>query len=400
MQKKNIFLQLFPRLLNSYKKRTNYKKLYFSDSFLRLNYSTSVKGLKFYRNQHNEHKDTFKKLKFDMNNDIADMLGEIFETEDEKFKKALSRQKVLETCSEEHLRDNALYLRDINITAEHVALSPWILSLTKEDIEVKIPFIKQEYLFENLRDGLGFTILNPELLNMYNAKFEKEDDQFEPFRNRIYYIGNRLDIPVEFLALKLVQGWEILHDKKHTFDSVIDLLLEFNYKPVDILSNIRILRCRAEKARERVIKYLEVENSLPRLWTLDTEECVFDRVYSRAKKYGKYFSDNRVKVLKEDLNLNKEESLDLITRGYLHSMRPRVLRYKISKLKELGLSVEDFKRWPSIFTKSEKRIEARVNMLKDVGLIKAKNAAVKFPDERFNKMIKNYEISTKKENKK
>ncbi|RXG50745.1 hypothetical protein Avbf_04234 [Armadillidium vulgare] len=81
-------------------------------------------------------------------------------------------------------------------------------------------------------------------------------------------------------------------------------------------------------------------------------------------------------------------------------MRPRVLRYKISKLKELGLSVEDFKRWPSIFTKSEKRIEARVNMLKDVGLIKAKNAAVKFPDERFNKMIKNYEISAKKENKK
>ncbi|KAB7499830.1 hypothetical protein Anas_04855 [Armadillidium nasatum] len=343
MQEKNILLQLWPRILNSFKKRRSYKQLCFSDSFLRLNYSTSVKGLKFYRTQHNEHKDTFKKLKFDMNNDIVDMLGEIFETEDEKFKKALSRQKVLETCSEEYLRDNALYLRDLNITAEHVALSPWILSLTKEDIEVKIPFIKQEYLFENLLDGLGFTILNPELLNMYNAKFEKEEEEFEPFRNRIYYIGNRLNIPVEFLALKLVEGWEILHDKKHTLDSVIDLLLEFNYKPMDILSYIRIFRCRTDKARERLIKYLEVENSLPRLWTLNTDDCAFDRVYSRAKKYGKYFSDNRVKVLEEDLNLNKEECLDLIARGYLHSMRPRVLRYKISKLKELGLSVEDFK---------------------------------------------------------
>ncbi|RXG69428.1 hypothetical protein Avbf_03617 [Armadillidium vulgare] len=128
--KKCILFQLLPRLLNNYQKPKSYR-LCFSDTFLRLNYNTSVNGMNFCRQQHRNYKNTFKKLKFDMNNDILNMLGEIFETDDKKFERALLHQKHLEKCSEEHLRDMALYLRGLNFTAEHITLSPWILSLTK-----------------------------------------------------------------------------------------------------------------------------------------------------------------------------------------------------------------------------------------------------------------------------
>ncbi|RXG67413.1 hypothetical protein Avbf_13872 [Armadillidium vulgare] len=166
---------------------------------------------------------------------------------------------------------------------------------------------------------------------------------------------------------------------------------------MDILTDLRVLRHNAETARERLTKYLEVENSLPKLWVLRSSQFYFDRTYIRAKKYGKYFSDDSVEVLKECLNLDEEDSLKLIDRGFLRVIQPRVLRYKISKFKEIGLSVEDFKKFPSIFTKCESVIEKRTNILKEHGLFEKKKGTLLYSDNNFNIILeRNIQLEKRK----
>lgn len=70
-------------------------------------------------------------LQIRLSHEVIDMLCEIFETDDEKFKKALLRQKHLGNCSETHLRNTALYLRELNITEDHINFAPGILLLKK-----------------------------------------------------------------------------------------------------------------------------------------------------------------------------------------------------------------------------------------------------------------------------
>ncbi|RXG57841.1 hypothetical protein Avbf_10154 [Armadillidium vulgare] len=207
--------------------------------------------------------------KIRLSHEVIDMLCEIFETDDEKFKKALLRQKHFGNCSETHLRNTALYLRELNITEDHINFAPGILLLKK----AKTPLIEESYLFKNIRDGLGFAFLHPELISAFNKQFEREDELFDPYRNRIYYIGGKLNIPIDFLTLKIVTENKILSLEKKTLDMYIDLLVEAKCRPMAILNYFKIFYFNYNILKKRLNEVGQLKGSpVPTLWWCFTTE--------------------------------------------------------------------------------------------------------------------------------
>ncbi|KAL7634908.1 UNVERIFIED_CONTAM: hypothetical protein RMT77_015289 [Armadillidium vulgare] len=368
-----ILMRTIKKCLKFRQRSKCHKQLWTSTNYLRYDNGLAEENEKTdFSVEHKAYAEFFKRGKtLTPNVELFRILSEVFEIGNEKsIKKYILYERKLSECSNTQIKDTALRLRELNVSVEHLNLAPWLLLLTKEKIETRKSLIKKPYLFKKYVDGIGFTIFDPELILTYNKTFEKEDKEFDPFRNRIYYIGGRLKIPVDFLTLKLSYVWQVLHIQKKNIDLIIDLLLEFKYKPSDILKDVTVFRCNYARAKDRLCKMREIKGRpLPNFWIFRCSDSQFEKIYLEEKKYENCFGEDRVLVLMEELKINKEDSLELISKGHLETIQPKLIRYKIAKYKEAGLSNQDIIMRPVMLMYSEERLIKRIKYLRELGFM-------------------------------
>ncbi|MPC34709.1 hypothetical protein E2C01_028107 [Portunus trituberculatus] len=134
-------------------------------------------------------------------------------------------QYILISCSvpEQDILSNLRILHQCGIGGEQVHRIPWIIGQSADVLEEKLRKIQEPFLFQQHSDGLGFCQLRLGQINTYQAHFRKEAPNFPHHPNRIYYLAERIKVPVELFSEKVGKPHRTLLLNIKRIDSFIDM---------------------------------------------------------------------------------------------------------------------------------------------------------------------------------
>lgn len=292
-------------------------------------------------------------------------------------------------------------LKDFEIPKEQIQRSPWILLQSADDLVGKINLLTDPYLFHNHFDGLGFCYFSPFRIKQYKKIFASEADDIPDHTNRIYYIADKLQVPVDHLTEKIVKTQRVLTIKLHRINVFIELLNKYEIHREDILKDLWIFFNNVNLAEERLKEVINAGCKRPKLWMCRCPEEIFARTvkrYSGEKEALGGCSSLEEYLLKrlqcspEELNLQLE---------YNESLR-KVSVAKIQKIIDLlfaeGFGPDQIRYSMPILGCSPERTAARIKRLRDLGMTEYPIPILYKPQKRFENFCEFYVRERSSEN--
>ncbi|KAG0694203.1 Transcription termination factor, mitochondrial [Chionoecetes opilio] len=281
---------------------------------------------------------------------------------------ALSRQDarhVLSSCcspaiTEWSILQNLHNLHECGIQGQQIYRLPWILTLKSDILCKKLVKIKEPGLFQEHSEGLGFCYLPLERMTTYQKFFRNEAHDFPNHPNRIYYLAERIQVPVELFTERIGKPHRTLSMTIRRLDSMIDMFHQFGLSPVDIVSDLWVFGYSEDKARLRLQRAVELGCTELKPW-------MFCERYQCGKELlGEH--ESLFSYLSERLDCDPS----LLERVFQSNMvMKKVHISKFSKVLDLlfeeGITARDIRSCMRVFQYSEKRTAARINELKQLG---------------------------------
>ncbi|XP_042236207.1 transcription termination factor, mitochondrial-like [Homarus americanus] len=307
--------------------------------------------------------------KVNVSEDVIEDLTKLLDISCDEALHIVHPSDILEV-SDEALRETVHFLKDHNITSQQLKRVPWILLESTDSLHKKFQKLTEPYMFQNWSDGLGFCHFTVERMEAYRKIFMSEANNFPDHPNRIYYLAEKLKVPVEQLTEKIIKPHKILKIKISRLNQLLDIFHEYGVPPEDLLSDLWVFFYNTEKIEVRLQRVAQLGIHAPKPWMCRCSLEIFERFCERFTTEKRLMGDH--KDLLGYLSERLECEPKMITK---HLRSNTVLRkIHISKLQRIldlfyseGLSSEDVRSCIRVLQYSEERTAQRIKELKEVG---------------------------------
>ncbi|XP_063850673.1 transcription termination factor, mitochondrial-like isoform X2 [Scylla paramamosain] len=281
-------------------------------------------------------------------------------------------QYILISCNipEQEIVNNLRVLHQCGIGGEQMNRIPWILGQNADVLGEKLRKIQEPYLFQQHSEGLGFCYLSLGQMTTYQTQFRKEALNFPHHPNRIYYLAERIKVPVELFSEKIGKPHRTLALNIKRLDSFIDLFHHYDMSPKDIVSDLWVFEYSLKKAEERLRRAMELGYTTLRPWMCRCSDKIFDRFCERYQ-CGKELLGHHKSLLSYlaerlhcELSLleDKFESNEILKRLHI-SKFSRILDLLYAE----GITAQEIRSCMRVFQYSEERTAIRIKELKKIG---------------------------------
>ncbi|XP_069960838.1 uncharacterized protein [Cherax quadricarinatus] len=272
--------------------------------------------------------------------------------------------------SDKNMRKTLYFLKDHGITSQQLQRIPWILLHSSGILQEKFKKLLEPHLFQNFSDGLGFCYFPVKKIAVYQKKFKLEAADFPNHPNRIYYLAERLKVPVELLTEKIVRPHEMLSTRIKRLDCMIDMFYNYGMKSEDILADLWVFNHGAKKAEKRLKIATELGCHAPKPWMCRCSAYIFERYCERVHTRNVLLGDHKdsASYMAARLQCEKWVIDRLFKSNFL------LKKINIEKLKRIldllfseGVSPEAVRSNMKVFQYSETRTADRIKELKEIG---------------------------------
>ncbi|XP_045121389.1 transcription termination factor, mitochondrial-like isoform X1 [Portunus trituberculatus] len=281
-------------------------------------------------------------------------------------------QYILISCSvpEQDILSNLRILHQCGIGGEQVHRIPWIIGQSADVLEEKLRKIQEPFLFRQHSDGLGFCQLRLGQINTYQAHFRKEAPNFPHHPNRIYYLAERIKVPVELFSEKVGKPHRTLLLNIKRIDSFIDMFHQYGMSPEDIVSDLWVFEYSLKNAEERLRRATYLGYTALRPWMCRCSNKIFDRFCERYQSEKELLGNHKSLLSYLAERLHCEPSL-LEEKFESNEILKRLHISKFSRILDLlyaeGITAQEIMSCMRVFQYSEERTAARIKELKDIG---------------------------------
>lgn len=272
--------------------------------------------------------------------------------------------------TERDICHNLHSLEKCGIAGTQIKRIPWILAHKSDVLSEKLAKIKEPYLFWEHSEGLGFCYLSMEQINMYQKYFKKESPKFPSHPNRIYYLAERLKVPVELLTEKIGKAHRTLTINMQKVDSIIDLFHRYGMSSEYIVSNLRVFGSSPSKAEDRLRRLTELGCTELRPWRCRCSDKKFDKFCERYHNEKELLGEHKdlISYLSERLDCEPSILKEAFQRN---TVMKSVRISKFSKILDLlfaeGITTKQISSCMKVFQYSEERTATRIKELKKIG---------------------------------
>lgn len=281
-------------------------------------------------------------------------------------------QYILISCNvpEQDILSNLHRLHQCGIGGEQLHRIPWILDQNAGILSEKLCKIKEPHLFRQHSEGLGFCHLNLAQMTTYQTHFRREAPNFPHHPNRIYYLAERIRVPVELFSEKIGKPHRTLLLNIKRLNSFIDLFHQYGMSPEDIVSDLWVFEYSMKRAEERLRRATELGYTALKPWMCRSSDKIFDRFCERYQCGKELLGHHKslLSYLAERLHCepslleNKFESNEILKRLHI-SKFSRILDLLYAE----GITAQEIMSCMRVFQYSEERTAARIRELKDIG---------------------------------
>ncbi|KAG7178053.1 Transcription termination factor-like 1 [Homarus americanus] len=245
-----------------------------------------------------EPPDTVDQEQVNVSEDVIEDLTKLLDISCDEALHIVHPSDILEV-SDEALRETVHFLKDHNITSQQLKRVPWILLESTDSLHKKFQKLTEPYMFQNWSDGLGFCHFTVERMEAYRKIFMSEANNFPDHPNRIYYLAEKLKVPVEQLTEKIIKPHKILKIKISRLNQLLDIFHEYGVPPEDLLSDLWVFFYNTEKIEVRLQRVAQLGIHAPKPWMCRCSLEIFERSCIRVLQYSEERTAQRIKELKE-----------------------------------------------------------------------------------------------------
>ncbi|XP_071519302.1 transcription termination factor, mitochondrial-like isoform X2 [Panulirus ornatus] len=262
------------------------------------------------------------------------------------------------------------FLKEHNITSHQIKRIPWILLHSEGSLQEKFAKLTEPYLFQNCSDGLGFCHFPLEQISIYQKSFMSEAAKFPYHNNRLYYLAEKLKVPVECLTEKIVKPHRILFMEMKRLEDMIDIFQRYGMHSEDILADMWVFAYCPKKAEERLQHAVDLGCQALKPWMCRCSSHIFNR-YCERYHTGKLLFNKHKDItgyLSEKLQCEPQmverlfQSNSLLKKIHITKFE-RVFNLLFSE----GLTPEEIRSCMRVFQYSDTRTAERIQELKKIG---------------------------------
>lgn len=265
---------------------------------------------------------------------------------------------------------NLQNLKECGIKGSQLQRIPWIITQPAGKLSEKLVKIMGPYLFQKHHEGLGFCYLSLELISNYQRRFRNESARFSGHPNRIYYLAEKIQVPVELFTERIGKPHKTLTMNIERLDSFIDMLHRYGITPEDIIADLWVFGYCSTRAEDRLRRAAELGCTDLRPWMCRCSDKIFDRFCARYQSGRDLLGEHEsvFDFLSERLNCDRSE----VERAFQSNIiMQRVHISKFNRILDLlfseGIPATEIRMCMRIFQYSELRTAARIQELKNVG---------------------------------
>ncbi|XP_068231550.1 transcription termination factor, mitochondrial [Palaemon carinicauda] len=261
-------------------------------------------------------------------------------------------------------------LKDYDISSKQLQRMPWILLQSAGEVSSKINVLCEPYLFQNYFEGLGFCHFPLSKIREYQKLFEAEWPEITHYNNRIYYMAEKLMVPVDLLTEKIVKAHRLLSIDLHRVEAYIELLNRYNIRKEDIVNDLWIFFNNIDIAEKRLQAIISAGCKRPKLWMCRCTEEVFKRSLSRHQSQKDALGECRSfeEYLAKRLACRLQDIRENGDFAKLSTMRVSKAKRVIDMLLSEGFSTKQILSCLRLLKYSEHRTRARIKQLKEIGV--------------------------------
>lgn len=261
------------------------------------------------------------------------------------------------------------FLKEHDIPSKQLKRIPWILLQTEDVLQVKFTKITSPYLFNSYSEGLGFCYFTAQQIGKYRKWFSVEAVRFPNHPNRIYYLAERMKVPVDQLTERIVKPKRILFMDLERIEHITSILERYEVQSEDILRDLWVYYHNPALTEERLHRATEAGCERPKLWMCRCPEYIFERTCERYQSQKELLGEKSViEYLAERLECEPEFIVNY-ARGNPGLMRAHVskLKSQIDLLISEGFTRKQIRASMRILLYAEKRTAERIKKLKEIG---------------------------------
>ncbi|XP_045624581.1 transcription termination factor, mitochondrial isoform X2 [Procambarus clarkii] len=262
------------------------------------------------------------------------------------------------------------FLKDQNIASRQIQRIPWIMLHSSDSLQEKFHKITEPYLFRNYSEGLGFCHFTPSVIVSLQDTFMMEAAKFSHHPNRIYYMADRLNVPVEQLTERIVKPKHILNMDVKRLDVIIDILFAYGMKAEDILADLWVFYHNVNKIEARLQRATEIGCERIKPWICHAAPHVFERFCERFVCKTQLLGEHKdvVSYLSRRLECEPSVAAELYrSRSGLNVGHIPKLKRNLDLLFAAGFTPQDVRSCIQVLHISEERVVKRITELKEIG---------------------------------
>lgn len=262
------------------------------------------------------------------------------------------------------------YLKDINISSQQLQRIPWIMLHCSDDLQRKLRKLKEPHLFHTDSEALGFCYFTLNMIMRYQKYFMSEVKTFPHHPNRVYYLAERLEVPVELVTEKIVKTKQILTMSLNRIDHMLDILYAYGMQPEDIVPDLWVFYHQIKRVEERLQRAAQAGCKRPKPWICHATHQVFERFCERQQSQKEELTGHKdlASYLSHKLECDRYVIEVYFERNRnLERMHVSMFKKKLDLLFSVGFTPQDISSCPCVLQHSERSMVARIEELKEIG---------------------------------
>lgn len=344
----------------------------------------------YHRDRKIQLKDVGRKV--NVGEPVISELKRLFQINREKALRMVRPSKFLLVSDGSILR-TLHFLKDHDITSSQIQRIPWVLLHSADSLHQKFEKLTEPHLFQNCSEGLGFCGFTLNHIVGYQKYFVSEAKNFPQHPNRIYYLAEKLKVPVAHLTEKIIGPRQILSMDMKRLEHMIDVFHAYGVKPEDILSDLWVFCHNAKLIEERLQRAIECGSERPKPWICHSAPDIFERYCERYRSQKLLLGDHKdvISYLAERLECEQRlVAIHFQRNPGLKRMHITNLKKKLDLLFSEGFTPENVRSCPRVLQYSEQRILNRIKELKEIGYFPFPIAILYKNSRTYSKIIQQY----------
>ncbi|KAK4308687.1 hypothetical protein Pmani_019638 [Petrolisthes manimaculis] len=300
---------------------------------------------------------------------VLKTLEDLFDINEEKAIQMFSSK----TAEEMHHADllNTLHtLKEHDIPSHQLQRIPWIMAHSAGELKHKLQKLREPYLFLSYTDGLGFCHYPMPKISTFQKDFIREAARFPNHPNRIYYLADRLKVPVARFTEVIIKRYSLFLADIEPVEEMINIFQKYGLSSDDVMNDPWVFAYSRVKAEARLQHATSLGCHPLKPWMCRCSNKIFENYCRRYHRNSQLLEGYKsiTRYLSERLECDEEEiTARFHSNAVLYKVRVAKFESIINLLLNEGFTKHDIRSCMKVFQFAEKRTRVRIQEAKAVG---------------------------------